>query len=311
MIVTRTGPDSLEIKAPAKLNLFLEVLGKRPDGFHELETVMHSIDLYDGIRIGLGRKNESREEGVAFSCSGISVGPDEDNLALRAARLFFREFARSPAGAPGSPRSASIHLDKTIPAGAGLGGGSSDAAAVLIGLNELSGRPFDRAALVAMGNRLGSDIAFFFFCGTALCTGRGEIVEPLAGTESLRFVLIFPGIPCCTREVYQNLKLGLTKGKKDITIFFDTLKRRHTDTTDAICNRLQEAAFRTAPPLREIWRMLQHNGFGRFTLTGSGSGMFRILDETESVPDFRDIDQGICPWKVYVVRSSPANSPTQ
>lgn len=290
MIITSHGPGKVDIKTPAKLNLFLEVVGKRTDGFHELETVMHTVDLYDEIRITQG------DEGIAFSSSGIPAGPDEQNLALKAARIFL-DRERSLGG-------AAIHLHKNIPVGAGLGGGSSDAAAVLVGLNRLAGGPFGRDELVDMGNRLGSDMAFFFTGGTALCTGRGEKVEPLEGIGPFRFSLIYPGFPSSTREVFQNLNLGLTKTKNEISIFIDILMKGTPQAVgSAFFNRLEEAAFRTASSLRRFRDTLEQKGLGAYFLSGSGSCFFRtVLSDTEKSLDV-NVLQGEYSPTVFDVRS--------
>ena len=162
---------SLQLKAPAKLNLFLEVTGKRPDGFHALESVFQTISLYDDITISL---KDSR--GVDFSCRPESL-QTPDNLAVKAAEAFFT--------ATGLQAGVHISLEKGIPAQAGLGGGSSDAAAVLKGLNDLFDRPLDKSALLTLGASLGSDVPFFICGGTALVTGRGEFVEPGQGRHPL------------------------------------------------------------------------------------------------------------------------------
>jgi len=290
MIVTSHGPGKIDIKTPAKLNLFLEVVGKRDDGFHELETVMHTVDLFD--EISMARAGE----GIAFSTSGIRAGPDEKNLALRAARLFFSR-ERSLGG-------ATIHLHKKIPVGAGLGGGSSDAAAILVGLNRLAGEPLAREELVAIGNELGSDMAFFFTGGTALCTGRGEKVEPIEGVGPYRFSLIYPGFPSITRDVYQNLNLGLTKTKNDSSIFIDILRNGTPQAVGAaFFNRLEEAAFRTASSLRRFRKLLKERASSPYFLCGSGSPFFRaVLGDAEKPIDV-NVLQGEYSPTVFDVRS--------
>ncbi|MBU0753531.1 MAG: 4-(cytidine 5'-diphospho)-2-C-methyl-D-erythritol kinase, partial [Planctomycetes bacterium] len=153
MILERTGCSSLRILAPAKLNLFLEVLGKRPDGFHELSTIMHTISLFDSLEI------ECRGTSLDLEVEGKESGPVEKNLALQAARIFTQHGNQN--------RGFNIRLEKRIPVGGGLGGGSSDAAAVLLGLNELCDRPFSLEALKEMAGNLGSDVPFFLHGGTA------------------------------------------------------------------------------------------------------------------------------------------------
>jgi len=269
MIVTSHGPGKVDIKTPAKLNLYLEVVGKRADGFHDLETIMHTVDLFDEISVARA------DEGLSFSTSGIDAGPDEGNLGLRAAQIFF---ART-----GGRGRATIHIHKNIPMGAGLGGGSSDTAAVLVGLNLALGEPLAREELIAMGNQLGSDMAFFFTGGTALCTGRGEKVEPIDGVGPFRFSLVYPGFPSITRDVFQNLNLGLTKTKNNTSIFIDILKNGTPQALGrAFFNRLEEAAFRTASSLRQFREQLKKRDPGAYHLSGSGSTFFRLVpDDSE------------------------------
>ncbi len=303
MILGKTSAETIFISTPAKLNLFLEVRGKRSDGYHEVETVMHSIGLYDDVTI------EKSEPGIRFSCDGIPAGPDDENLAFQAARLFYLE--KSDHDLSSLKNGVSIHLHKRIPAGAGLGGGSSDAAAVLVGLNELHGKPLTRKRLVRIGSRLGSDVAFFFFCGSALCRGRGERVERTLSVFHYWFSLIYPGFSCSTREVYQNLNLDLTKGKKNSKIFLDVLRSGSPSGIDQKCyNRLQQSAFETTPRLAEIRSEIERSGFGRYSLSGSGSALFKVICENDPDPAISGIfskkSPGNEPWQVFRVKSSPA-----
>ena len=295
MIVTSHGPGKVDIKTPAKLNLFLEVVGKRADGFHNLETIMHTVDLFDEISI------TRTEEGISFSTSGIDAGPDSRNLGLRAAQIFFNR-----AGCLGG---AAIHLHKNIPVGAGLGGGSSDAAAVLVGLNLIAGEPLARHELIAMGNELGSDMAFFFACGTALCTGRGENVEPIEGVGPFRFSLVYPGFPSITRDVFQNLNLVLTKTKNDSSKFIDILRNGTPQAlATAFFNRLEEAAFRTASSLRLFRELLKSKGLGAYFLSGSGSTFFRmVLNDTEKSLDASTLQGEYSPAMFDVRSYTPSN----
>jgi 4-diphosphocytidyl-2-C-methyl-D-erythritol kinase len=174
----------VQLSAPAKTNLSLEVRGKRADGFHEIETLMVPISLADTVTI-----DRTDGEGVIFTCSDASLPAGDDNLVVRAAKIFF-ERAKIPAG-------ARIHLEKRVPHGAGLGGGSSDAATTLIGLNELFSAGFKTPDLSAMAAELGSDIPFFVYRSAAVCRGRGEIVEPVEFDRPLPLLLIKPpfGVP--------------------------------------------------------------------------------------------------------------------
>jgi 4-diphosphocytidyl-2-C-methyl-D-erythritol kinase len=174
----------VQFTAPAKINLSLEVRGKRPDGFHEIETLMAPISLADTLEI-----ERAEGGGIVFTCSDPTLPADRDNLVVRAANLFFERLDARP--------EVRIHLEKHVPHGAGLGGGSSDAAATLMGLNELFGAGFDTATLSAMASGLGSDIPFFVYRSAAVCKGRGEIVEPVEFKQPVPLLLIKPpfGVP--------------------------------------------------------------------------------------------------------------------
>src|SRR6266550_9194116 len=159
--------DDMQILAPAKINLSLRILGRRNDGFHELDTLIAPISLYDEIRIDKERPGKV----IEFRCDDPSVAEGDDNLAVRAAKAFFETTKIEPA--------VSIELRKKIPYGAGLGGGSSDAASVLLALNELFEAKLSREALAEIGEPIGSDIPFFLFQSAALCKGHGEMVSSL------------------------------------------------------------------------------------------------------------------------------------
>ena len=174
----------MNLSAPAKINLSLSILGKRPDGFHEIESLMAPISLADKIILEV-----IEEPGISFSCTDTSLPCDDSNLVVRAARRFFEATALAP--------TVRIHLAKAIPHGAGLGGGSSDAATTLAGLNQLFNSPLTPDALHALAAELGSDVPFFLAGGAAVCRGRGEIVEPVPFPHPLPLLLIKPafGVP--------------------------------------------------------------------------------------------------------------------
>jgi len=182
----------MQVSAPAKINLFLKVLRSRPDGFHEIETFISPISLCDQIKID---KNK-RGQGISFRCDDPSVPRGSENLAVRAANAFFTATQTKPA--------VSIVLKKIIPHGAGLGGGSSDAAAVLLALNQLFATKLSRQKLAKLGSTIGSDVPFFIFESAAVCTGRGEIVTPRKLTEQLSILLVKPDFGVSTPWAYRR-----------------------------------------------------------------------------------------------------------
>jgi 4-diphosphocytidyl-2-C-methyl-D-erythritol kinase len=187
-----TEIDAMQVLAPAKINLSLRILRKRSDGFHEMETLIGPLSLYDEIRIDKG----DAKEGIEFRCDDPSVPKGDENLAVRAAKAFFAGTKIDPA--------ISIELKKKIPHGAGLGGGSSDAASVLLALNELFERKLPREALAKMAEAIGSDVPFFVFQSAAMCKGRGEVVTPLKLQERLSILLFKPDFAVPTAWAYSR-----------------------------------------------------------------------------------------------------------
>jgi 4-diphosphocytidyl-2-C-methyl-D-erythritol kinase len=177
--------QNMQLSAPAKINLSFEIKGRRPDGFHEIETLMAPISLADRLRI----ERAGEDGALHFSCDDPSLPAGDDNLVVRAAKLF-RDRTGISSG-------ISIDLEKRIPHGAGLGGGSSDAASTLLGLNEIFGAGLDQNQLLQVAAQLGSDVPFFIASSAAVCCGRGELVEPTSLATNFRLLLLKPdfGVP--------------------------------------------------------------------------------------------------------------------
>jgi 4-diphosphocytidyl-2-C-methyl-D-erythritol kinase len=186
--------QDMQLWAPAKINLSFEVKGRRSDGFHEIETLMVPISLKDRLTI----KVSAGDTGIRFSCDDPSLPTGEDNLAVRAAKLF-REKTGNDAG-------IEITLEKKIPHGAGLGGGSSDAAMTLIGLNDLLQAGLQQDELLKLAAELGSDVPFFIVRSAAICRGRGELVTPVPLPDSLRLLLLKPSFGVPTPWAYRKWK---------------------------------------------------------------------------------------------------------
>src|SRR5216683_776287 len=181
------------LRTSAKVNLALEVLGRRPDGYHELSTVLQAVDLFDRLTV-------ETAEAITLETSDPALPTDDGNLVIRAARLL-----RKTAGVEAGAR---IVLDKRIPVAAGLGGGSSDAAATLWGLNHLWGLRWRRERLIALATGLGMDVPFFLGPGRALGTGRGEVLKALPTAGGYAMVLVNPGVPLSTQAVYGRVPAG-------------------------------------------------------------------------------------------------------
>lgn len=269
-VSAQSSRPALEISAPAKVNLWLEVLGKRPDGFHELRTIMQTVSLADTLRF------HRRDDGeIRLSCDAPDMPPPEENLVVRAARLL-RERSDCTAG-------VDIELKKRIPMGAGLGGGSSDCGHTLRALNQLWGLNWDAERLCEAAAELGSDVPFFLSGGTALCEGRGEKVTSLEVNNVFDYVLILPDVSVATAEVYAAVKPALTNSKSRINI---CTGRRALETGDAhllgsvLRNDLQGPAFQICSKVKQtaetVQTVMPQPGCYGFGLSGSGAAFFAV-----------------------------------
>lgn len=261
---------TLEKSSPCKVNLILNILGKRPDGFHELETVMHPVPVFD--RLSFSRA----PHGIELSCNHPDLPTDSRNLVYRAAAAFL-QLARITDG-------IKLHLEKQIPLAAGLGGGSGNAATTLLGLNELFGSPLSPAQLESIAASLGSDIPFFLQTGPALATGRGEKIESLPPFPALRgaaFFLVHPGFGIATAWAYQQLArfpaaLNGTPGRAQKLVAL----LRNTDLPAAgaaFYNSLEAPALEKYPLLTLFQEFLRAHGAATTLMSGSGSTTFALF----------------------------------
>jgi 4-diphosphocytidyl-2-C-methyl-D-erythritol kinase len=262
---------TLEKASPCKVNLLLNILGKRPDGFHELETVMHPVRVYDHLTF------KRAGTGIELSCSEASLPTDSKNLVYRAAEVF-RGAARINDG-------VQIHLEKSLPLAAGLGGGSGNAAITLLGLNELFGQPLSPAQLFEAAASLGSDIPFFLQNNPALATGRGEKVEslaPFAAMKGAAFFLVHPGFGIATAWAYQTLArypeaLNGRPGRAKKLI--ELLQTTNLKTAgQEFYNSLEAPALHKYPLLILFQEFLRSNGAIATLMSGSGSTTFAVME---------------------------------
>ena len=251
------------VAAPAKLNLFLEIRHKRHDGYHDLESLMVAVDLFDTLEL------RTREDGeIALTCDPPTLSAGPDNLVYKAA-VALREAAKQPT------RGAEIRLTKRIPAQAGLGGGSSDAAATLVGLNRIWNLGLTREELLAIAASIGSDVAFFLTLPAAWCEGRGEIVTPEPSAGGFHFVLVCPPVGLGTAGVYKRLVVP----KQPLDGFAVRAAYRQGDAEAlgrAIFNRLEEPAFALEPLVGRIRSRLSGLGPCGAMMSGSGSAVFAV-----------------------------------
>ena len=247
-------------QSPAKVNLFLRVLRKRTDGYHDILSLMQKISLCDEMRFAL------RGEGISVRCPGSSLPEDRDNIVYRAAEEILAHVSGHTA--------VDITIHKKIPVAAGLGGGSSNAATTLVTLNEMMGTPCSTQELMSMGARLGADVPFFVFGGTALASGRGDRLKPVEGIPRLWFVLVNPGFEVSTRDIYERLRLGLTKEPIKYRMpRFVTMSH----IAQGLYNDLEKVSLRLYPILSEIKELLMAHGAVGSLMSGSGPTVFGIF----------------------------------
>jgi 4-diphosphocytidyl-2-C-methyl-D-erythritol kinase len=264
------------VRALAKINLDLRVLDKRPDGYHELRTIFQTISLADRLDLAF---TPARATGIALH-TAVDI---PDNLAAKAARLCLDELHMTG--------SVELHLEKRIPMGAGLGGGSSDAAAVLLALPVLAGGVIPMQRLMAIARELGSDVPFFLMGGRAVGIGRGTELYPLPDAEARPALLVTPGIHVSTADAYRSLNRGqlTTELLQNNIDSFQAVVRDSVGVVGA--NDFEDAIFRKHPPLRALKHKLIKLGASSAMMSGSGSSIFGIFadrtDVSRAVKSFR------------------------
>jgi 4-diphosphocytidyl-2-C-methyl-D-erythritol kinase len=285
-------PGALGARAFAKINLHLEVLRRRPDGYHEIETVMQSVGLYDTLHF------VPRPRGLSLLCDTPGIPGDDSNLCMRAAVALL-----AAAGLETPPRGVRIDLYKRIPAAAGFGGGSADAAATLVGLNDFWGLRLEPEQLEAAAASIGSDVVFCLRGGTALARGRGEKLVMLPNLHPTTFLLVFPGVPVAAAWAYENLRMGLTR--RAHTLSMDQLKTilaRYPDGAQGLYNRLQDAVCPAHPVVAEITTRLAAAGAVVALMSGSGSGVFAAFRNVRAAESARRrLDRS--DWRMPIVAS--------
>ena len=259
----------LKFKTPAKVNLGLHVHGKREDGFHELETIFQMVSLFDDVEL------ELLSSGIKLECDMPGIPTDDTNLVCKAALLLRKSYQVEGKG-------VSIRLKKKIPFGAGLGGGSGNAAGVLMGLNRLWDLNIEREKLFTLAAELGSDVPFFLTSPCALGKGRGERLKVLEPCSKFQVLLVFPGFPIATSWVYQNLRLKLTKRPNNISILRKNLSLSNiTSLGSQLYNDLESVVIQKFPEVKVVKNELWAWGALGVLLSGSGSTVFGIFDDPE------------------------------
>lgn len=276
-------------KAPAKINLLLDVLRKREDGFHEVEMIMTMVDLADRLEMA-----ELPRDTIIISSQVGYIPLDEKNLAFQAARLIKERYDVS--------KGVYIHLDKKIPVAAGLAGGSSDAAATLRGLNRLWGLGISEAELCKLGAELGSDVPFCVTGGTAMATGRGEILERIDSPPQCWVVLAKPPINVSTADVYGRLRVNELKQHPSAADMRDALARgSFHDICKGLGNVLESVTLKLHPEVLQLKESMLRLGADGVLMSGSGPTVFGLVSKEAKLPRIYNGLRGFCK-EVYVVR---------
>ncbi len=256
----------LIVPSPAKVNLALWIKGKRPDGYHELITVMHTINLCDTLLFQPSDRFELSIEGSE------SLPLNRSNLIVKAAQLFKEVTGIKP--------EVKVKLEKVIPIGAGLGGGSSNAAATLKGLNVIYGNPLSESELVQVASQLGSDVPFFIRGGLAIAYGRGEKLKHYS-PASFRLLLVYPGFPCPTKEVYENLppiERDITIEEAERRIISPLVAGRLKEVEEAMENDLEKSKAECVSKVNEVKEVVRACGL-KPMMSGSGSSVFALITD--------------------------------
>ncbi|MBE1556188.1 4-(cytidine 5'-diphospho)-2-C-methyl-D-erythritol kinase [Sporosarcina limicola] len=275
-------------KASAKINLTLDVLHRRPDGFHEVEMIMTMVDLAD--RIWLRATDDGR---ITIRTSEQYVPSDRRNLAYQAAEILQSRYAIS--------KGVEITLEKSIPVAAGLAGGSSDAAATLRGLNRLWKLGLGAVELAALGSQIGSDVAFCVHGGTALATGRGEIIESLPAPPNCWVILAKPAISVSTSDIYSNLDLSVMNHPNTTGMIEALRKSDYNKICKTVGNVLEPVTMNLYPQVVMLKEQMKKFGADAVLMSGSGPTVFGLVKHESRVPRIYNGLKGFCP-EVYAVR---------
>lgn len=279
----------LTLLSPAKVNLMLDVLGKREDGYHEIESIMTRISIFDELSIHIEER-----EGLEVTCTGPAPS-GEKNIAYKAALEILK---RCP-----DKIKVKVHIKKNIPVAAGLGGGSSNAATVLLGLNNMLGTGLSRDELMRIGAKLGADVPFFVFEKPAIARGIGEILEGI-DLPKMWFVLVNPNIPVSTADVYRglNLKIGLTKERFDINI--TNFSSGVEGAARNLHNDLEDVAIRMHPEIGFVKDELLSVGAVSALMSGSGATVFGLFANRERAEEAFDcLSSRHKDWRIFVAEN--------
>ncbi len=278
--------NTITLLSPAKINLTLEVLGKRPDGYHEIRSIMQPVDLFDEVRIDI-----LDGTGITIETKGPKIPRGNRNLAWKAADIFIIE--------SGLKAKVNVFVKKAIPAGAGLGGGSSNAASVLVGLNKLTGK-LSEQDLNYISSKIGADVAFFINCRSAVAQGIGETITTIRDLPLFHYILVNPGFEVSTRDTYEQWdKLPPGAKKPDNIEETITLFRKGQFP---LRNDLEQAAIDLYPEIKALKELLRNLGIEGASMTGSGPTVFAVFKEETQALDVYNYLKSSTKYKVFCVK---------
>ena len=261
--------DSIALYSHAKINLRLDILRKRADGYHDIRTLLQKVSLRDELRIAIAKR------GIKVMCDNHQVPINEDNLAYTAAQTILNRYKVKDG--------VNISIKKNIPIAAGLGGGSSNAASTLIGINQLFGLGISKQELIKIGSDIGADVPFFIFCDTALATGIGDRLEKIDIIPKLWLLLITPDIQISTAWAYRSLRMGLTS--KPINTNIPNCITHLTEITTILSNDLEKVVIPRYPIIQRIKEELINKGAKGSLMSGSGSTVFGIFSSEDEAKE--------------------------
>ncbi len=267
----------ISVRAPAKINLFLKVLRRRNDGYHDIYSWFQAINLFDYLHFERTPESEIR---LSIE-TDVDLPTDENNLVVRAARFMFKKF--------NLPGGLNIGLRKNIPVAAGLGGGSSDAASTIYAINELFKLGFSTEKMQHLGLEIGSDVPFFFSTGQAEVTGRGEIIRDIPLPLDYTILLIVPNIAVSTAESYRRLNLNLTSSGDGVRLPRCNDFGEMADLIDSVGNDFEKATLETLTILREIRDLIRKTGAAFTRMSGTGPAMFGLFNSAPRKESRREI----------------------
>lgn len=258
--------ESITIRAPAKINLFLDVIGKRPDGYHNLNMVMQTVSLYDDIEV------VKIDKGIKVECEARYVPHGEKNIAYKAANLMMEQFKLG--------HGVSIKISKKIPVAAGLAGGSTDAAAVMKGINQLFDLGLDNHILAGLGKHVGADVPFCVFGGTALAQGIGEEITQLKSFSGVPIILVKPDFSVSTAYVFKKYTSDQCSEKPDASILIEYIEMKDMEKVGQnLFNALEKVTAKENQVIKDIKDSLRQHGAVGSLMSGSGPSVFGLFDD--------------------------------